>query len=130
MWRVVFDARVMMPLDMAYTVEPWKSESSSPFHEAQPWNWLITDAVWQFYPAGFQVEALRHQGLPLWDPNVLCGMPGIARGELFSHPLFNLLSLFMTVGRAISWAAVFGLLVGPFRCSSFSASLARDGPVP
>ena len=112
MWRVVIGGKVMMPLDMVYTVEPWKSESFSPFSEAQPWNWLITDAVWQFYPMGVQVEALRHQGLPLWDPNVLCGMPGIARGELFSHPLFNLLSLLMTVGRALSWAAVFGLLIG------------------
>ena len=112
MWRVVFAGKVMMPLDMVYTVEPWKSESFSPFRETKPWNWLITDAIWQFYPTGVQVEALRHQGMPLWDPNVLCGMPGLARGELFSHPLFNLLLLFSTVGRAISWATVCGLLIG------------------
>ncbi len=128
MWRVVFNGKVMMPLDMAYTVEPWKSESFSPFDETQPWNWLITDAVWQFYPAGFQVEALRHQGLPLWDPNVLCGMPGIARGELFSHPLFNLFSLIMTVGRAISWAAVFGLLIGAVSMFYFLRELGAGPP--
>ena len=128
MWRVVFDGKVMMPLDMAYTVEPWKSESFSPFREAQPWNWLITDAVWQFYPMAVQVEALRHQGLPLWDPNVLCGMPGIARGELFSHPLFNLLSLVLTVGGAISWAAVFGLLIGAVSMFLFLRELGAGPP--
>ena len=45
--RVVFYGRVLLPLDMVFSAEPWQSESPDP--STRPaWNPEITDAIWQF----------------------------------------------------------------------------------
>lgn len=110
LWRVVFLGHVLLPLDMVFKFEPWNSEVAQ--LKSAPWNPEITDAIWQFYPMGSYSQQAWHEGIPLWDPNTLGGMPALARGEMFSNPLFNLLAVFLPVMQAISWTAVIHLLVG------------------
>ena len=121
MWRVVFGGKVLLPLDMVFSAEPWRSEAAEHLTR-QPWNSEITDAIWQFYPMGSFVKNAHQSGIPLWDPYVLGGMPGFARGEMFSNPSYNIFSLFLSPARAMSWAAVFSLLVGGF----FTYKLLRE----
>lgn len=110
MWRVVFLGKVLLPLDVVYTVEPWRSETSEVV-QGPLWNPVVTDAIWQFFPMATYAKEARRAGIPFWDPYVLSGSPAFARGEMFSNPLFNLLSTFLSVARAISWAAVIDLLI-------------------
>jgi hypothetical protein len=110
MWRVVFGGQVLFPLDMIYTAEPWHSEAKTQF-SAQYWNPEITDSIWQFLPMANYAKKAWQAGIPLWDPQVLSGMPGLAHGEMFSNPIFLVLSLFLPIAQAISWAAVFDLFI-------------------
>jgi hypothetical protein len=110
MWRVVFLGKVLLPLDVLYTVEPWRSETSEVV-QGPLWNPVVTDAIWQFFPMATYAKEAWQAGIPFWDPYVLSGSPAFARGEMFSNPLFNLLSTFLSVARAISWAAVIDLLI-------------------
>lgn len=110
MWRVVFLKEVLLPLDVVYTVEPWRSESPE-IIKGPLWNPVVTDAIWQFYPMATYAKEAWQSGIPFCDPYVLSGSPAFARGEMFSNPIFNLLSLFLSVARAISWSAVFDLLI-------------------
>ncbi len=111
LWRVVFLGDYLLPLDMLYTEEPWKTES--PEKPAPPiWNPIVTDSIWQFIPMASYARDAWRQGPPFWDPYVLAGMPALARGEMFSNPFYHLLSLFLPLGRAVSWLAVFHLLLG------------------
>jgi hypothetical protein len=110
MWRVVFGGLVLFPLDMIYTAEPWHSEAKTQF-SAPYWNPEITDSIWQFLPMANYAKKAWQAGVPLWDPQVLSGMPALAHGEMFTNPMFLALSLFLPVARAISWAAVFDLFI-------------------
>ncbi len=110
MWRVVFGGQVLFPLDMIYTAEPWHSEAKTQF-SAPYWNPEITDSIWQFLPMATYAKKAWQSGIPLWDPQVLSGMPALAHGEMFSNPVFLALSLFLPIARAISWAAVFDLFI-------------------
>jgi hypothetical protein len=110
MWRVVFGGQVLFPLDMIYTAEPWHSEAKTQF-SAPYWNPEITDSIWQFLPMANYAKKAWQAGIPLWDPQVLSGMPGLAHGEMFSNPVFLVLSLFLPIARAISWVAVFDLFI-------------------
>ncbi len=110
MWRVVFLGKVLLPLDVVYTAEPWHSESPEIFY-GPLWNPVVTDAIWQFYPMATYAKESWQTGIPFWDPYVLSGAPAFARGEMFSNPLFNLSSVFLSVARGISWSAVIDLLI-------------------
>jgi len=122
MWRVVFLGQVLLPLDEIYTSEPWRSESL--LKPTGPvWNPSMTDAIWQFFPAGVYDKEARQSGLPFWDANELAGTPALARGEMFSNPVYNLLIAFLPVARAISWTAVIHLFIGSLFTFLFSREL-------
>ncbi len=110
MWRVVIGGRVLLPLDAIGTVEPWRSEAGLQL-AAPIWNPEITDAIWQFLPMATYARKAWQAGFPLWDPHVLNGMPGLARGEMFSSPLYLVLSLLLPIDQSISWAAVLYLFI-------------------
>lgn len=120
MWRVVFAGRVLLPLDTVFLMEPWKSEA--PHSDAPVWNPTITDAVWASYPIASTVTSLRRTGSYFWDPYSMAGSPSWASGDLFSNPLLLLLSAFTSVAKAMSWAAVFSLLLG----AAFTYLLLRE----
>ncbi len=120
-WRVVFLGQVMLPADMIYTEEPWKSE----LHEqplAEIWNPNLTDQIWQMYPIASYAMRARQNGGLLWDPHMMGGMPALARGDLFSNPLFHLFNSLMPVAAALSWVA----LCNVFLASIFTYLLLRQ----
>jgi hypothetical protein len=110
MGRVVFLGRVLVPLDIVYGNRPWKSESTVDFNPV--WNPFLSDVVWQFYPMAVAADELRTQGNYFWDPYPMSGMPSMARGEMFTNPIYFFLSQFLSTGSAMSWAAVLALGIG------------------
>ena len=109
MGRVVFLGKVLLPLDTVYVMEPWSSETAG--LSEPPWNPIITDAVWQSFPLASVARELRRGGSYFWNPYSMAGMPSMAAGEWFVHPVLFGLSNFTSVGTAMSWTAVFALWV-------------------
>lgn len=111
LWRVVFQGMILLPLDEVLVNEPWRSEL--PGSVTGPvWNPVITDSIWQAYPLATVANRLRQKGSHFWDPYAMAGLPAMARGDMFSHPLFFILSRFMSNARAMSWSAVLSLALG------------------
>ena len=113
MWRVVFAGKVLLPLDMVFSAEPWRTEAAEDL-TGKPWNIEVADSTWQFYPMASFVKDSHQQGIAFWDPYVLGGMPGFAGGKMYSNPSFNFFSLFMSPAKAMSWAAILSLLMGGY----------------
>lgn len=110
MGRVVFQGKVLLPLDMLYTSEPWRSETSVNFN-GQVWNKWVTDVIWQSLPLGTYAQQSWKSGIPLWDPLTLSGLPALARGEIFSNPFYTVLSTFLSVAKAISFSDVLTIFI-------------------
>jgi hypothetical protein len=110
-WRVTIHGDLLLPLDVLFTVEPWRSEALD-----QPmgplWNPLLSDAIWLFYPSLDYAHDAWQNSVPLWDPFVGNGLPGFGRGEMFSNPVYQLLRLFFSAGKALSYGAVLHLVLG------------------
>ena len=85
-WRIVFLGQVLLPADMIYTAEPWKSEAT-PKLTGTPWNTDITDVIWQLYPMAVNANLMHREGYFFWDPYPMAGMPALARGEMFANPI-------------------------------------------
>jgi hypothetical protein len=111
LWPVVFEGKVPVPADAVRSVEPWLSEAAGQPRTGPPWNPLITDSLWQVVPEGVAAHRLWSGGLPLWDPNPACGLPGFAQGRMYSNPGFNLIARFTGPVRAIGWTALIQLTV-------------------
>ena len=111
LWRVVFLGRILLPLDSIFAAEPWRSESPAKF-PGPDWNPLITDSIWASYPTAVIASQAARSGGLFWDPTVLAGTPALARGDLFSNPIYQLLALFLPPARAMSWMAVVHLFLG------------------
>ncbi len=111
LWRVIFRAELLMPLDLHSQMEPWRSELPSKTDEP-PWNRMTSDALWQFYPMASYSQEAWGSGPPLWDPFILSGMPALARGELFTNPVFVLLASFLPIDTALNLNALATLLMG------------------
>lgn len=110
-WRVVFAGQLLLPLDMLDVNEPWRSElAATP--STPVWNWLVTDSLWSYYPMATSVAGAWPARLPLWDPHLMGGLPGLAQGKLYSNPVFLLLELVLPVERAYSWLTVISVLIG------------------
>ncbi|HUE95325.1 MAG TPA: YfhO family protein, partial [Longimicrobiaceae bacterium] len=111
---VVFQGKLLLPLDLVAGTEPWRSElqqARSP--RANP---LISDAVWETYPMAVQAAEGWRSGEVLWDPTAMTGAPGWATGKMYSNPVFLTLALVLSPARAMSWAAVAHLFLGAFFC--------------
>jgi hypothetical protein len=111
LWRVVLLGQVLLPADVIYTAEPWKSEIRE-VEESDLWSPNLTDQIWSFFPTGSYISEAREKGGLFWDPYPLGGTPALAQGELFSNPLFYLLNTFLPVATTFSWMAVLGLFFG------------------
>lgn len=111
LWRTVFLGFVPVPADVLYSVEPWRSEAESPVLGDAVWNPLMTDSLWQVVPEGIAAHRLWSEGLPLWDSNPACGVPGLAQGRMYSNPFFNLIAGMTGPIRAIGWTALLQLTV-------------------
>lgn len=109
LWRVVFLGQAPVPADALEGIEPWQSEAGASIARGTAWNPLMTDSLWQVVPDGVAAHRLWSDGLPLWEPNLACGLPALAQGKMFSNPGFNLISRVTGPVRAIGWTAVLQL---------------------
>jgi len=110
LWNILFLGDVLMPFDLHREKEPWRTEINKA-HEGTSWNRMASDALWQFYPMASYSQEAWAQGPPFWDPYVLSGMPALARGELFTNPLFVGLSSFFSIDTALNLNAFLSLLI-------------------
>ncbi|HEX4120932.1 MAG TPA: YfhO family protein [Verrucomicrobiae bacterium] len=94
----LFQGKGLVASDELLTLPPWnqKIERSNP---------LLSDQATVFLPA--QGFAYQHAGLPLWDPDLCCGVPNL--GNIQRAPLFPIRLL-------LSW-------IDPFSASGPSALL-------
>ena len=60
-WRVPVQGKVLLPLDVLHTYEPWRSEVPGAFG-IQIWSPWLTDAIRQYYPLQSQVQSAWQQG--------------------------------------------------------------------
>ncbi len=109
-WRVVFLGQAMLPADVIYTSEPWKSEVYAQ-DMAEVWNPNLTDQIWQMYPSGSFIRHAGQSGVRLWDPYMMGGLPALARGDLYSNPIFYLFNSFLPLATALSWVAFSNVLL-------------------
>jgi hypothetical protein len=122
LWRVVFLGQVMLPVDMLYEVEPWKSESIE-VPDDPPWNPNLTDSIWQLYPVMSYAKDARQAGEGyFWDPHLVGGTPAMARGDMFLNPIAVVLSTFLPVAQTLNWLAVIHL----FLAGAFTYLLLRE----
>ncbi len=110
LWHIVIQDHVLMPLDLQQQMEPWRSELDIG-SGSSPENRMVSDALWQFYPMASVSKEAWQNGMPFWDPYVLSGMPALARGELFTNPLFVSLSSLLSIDRALNLNAILTLLI-------------------
>ena len=120
-WQVIFLGHVLLPLDMLYEFEPWKSEAAErpagPIQSPE-----ISDVILHGYPIADYSRESFARGIPLWDPYALSGMPAFARGYTFTNPVFRFFSLALPAARAMSWTAVLNV----FLASVFTFLLLRE----
>lgn len=111
LWPTVFLGRVPVPADAAGRVEPWRSEAPDLRAPETLWNPLMTDSLWQVVPEGIAAHRLWSEGLPLWEPNLACGVPALAQGRMYTNPSFNLIARITGPLRAIGWTTLLQLTV-------------------
>jgi hypothetical protein len=109
-YQVVFQGEVLLPLDMLWRDEPWFSESTRQFTEPL-WNSDISDVIHAFYPISVYADRAYRDGLPFWDPQMLAGTPGIARGYTITNPILLLFTLLLPVAQAMSWSNIIAVLI-------------------
>jgi hypothetical protein len=117
LWRVVLLGQVPVPADELDRVEPWRSEAGDAIARGTSSNQLLTDALWQAVPDGIAAHRLWSEGLPLWEPNLACGLPALAQGRMYSNVGFNLAARVVGPVRALGWTALLQLTValwGPY----------------
>ncbi len=72
------DGKVFLAADTLFEYYPWKSFAPQGFHSHNP---LIDDPVKLSYAEGYNRQ-LKGNGLTLWNPYVLAGMPSISSPSL------------------------------------------------
>ncbi|MCG3210492.1 MAG: hypothetical protein FOGNACKC_04123 [Anaerolineae bacterium] len=119
-WRMPVEGKVLLPLDLLHTYEPWRSEVPGALG-VQVWNPWQSDAIRQFYPLQSVVQtAWQHAAVPFWNDYNLAGMPLLASGVF--QPLYPpavLLLLLLPVGQAISWGVILHTGLGGVFCYLF-----------
>jgi hypothetical protein len=108
LWRPVLRGEVFLPLDLLAHMPPWRYS-----YERTPIvNPIISDLVLEYYPRRLlATEILRSGEIPLWNPNIMSGMPLLADGySALLYPL-SLLFVVLPVGAAFGWYAFVHLLL-------------------
>src|SRR5207248_9278886 len=104
--RQLFFGRSLVPFDLLPGTAPWKFH---PGPRAELENPLL-DSLQQYYPRRVTFnESVRGGHLPLWNPNVYCGIPFLATQQsAVLYPPGWLLTL-LPAELAFGWSALFHL---------------------
>lgn len=116
-WRVPLQGRVLLPLDVLHTYEPWWSEVPGAFG-IDLWNPWLSDGVRQFYPVLTVIQSAWRQGqLPFWNPHAAAGMPILAAGlHQALYPVTVLLLMLLPAAYVISWSTILHTFLGGLFC--------------
>ncbi|MFA6448474.1 MAG: YfhO family protein [bacterium] len=114
---VVFRGEVFMAADALWNYPPWDSLTEKPF---KPHNALLMDSIQTFYPAyAYSSRWLSAGHVPLWNPNIMCGVPYVASGD--AELFYPITAAFFLAGKpeaAFGWNALLHLfLAGLFMYS-------------
>lgn len=116
-WRVPVQGRILLPLDVLHTYEPWRSEipGALGIHLWNPW---LSDGVRQFYPVLTVIQAAWQQGhIPFWNPHAAAGMPILAAGlHQALYPITILLLMLLPAAYVISWSTILHTFLGGLFC--------------
>ncbi len=109
--RQLFTGRSLVPFDLLPGTTPWKLHRPA---REPPWNPLL-DSLQQYYPRRVTFnDSVRRGHLPLWNPDVYCGVPFLATQQsAVLYPPGWLLALF-PAETAFTWSAVFHLALAGF----------------
>ncbi len=118
-WRVPIQGRVLLPLDVLHTYEPWRSEMPGALG-LRVWNSWLTDPVRQYYPLQSVIQSSwQHGVVPFWNPHSSAGMSALAAGfHRALYPITVFLLLMMPVGQAMTWGTILHAFLGSFFSSS------------
>jgi hypothetical protein len=112
-WPVVFENQVLLPYDLLYTIEPWRSEmadiaASRGLQGVR--NIQSADALLGSLPLAQTAQKQLFQGhIPLWNPDTLTGFP---TGAFFSPYPFQYVALWLwPADQALSKLVVFHALL-------------------
>ncbi len=106
---VTLGGRSLVPFD-ALVVDPLFRDSLERHGITTPQNGLVSDLVFQnLVWKQYAVESLRHNAVPLWNPQLAGGMPFLAAAQhSMLYPTF-LLHLLLGAERAFGWSALLHL---------------------
>ena len=106
LWRPIVHGAVFLPLDLITNIAPWRYS-----YEHTPYvNPFLSDLIWEYYPRRLlATQMIQHGQLPLWNPNILGGMPLFADGySALLYPL-SVLFVLLPTSQAFGWYALIHL---------------------
>jgi len=94
----------LLPLDLLGQAEPWRSELPG-LADILPANPEMSDAVWEVLPLTVRLLAGWREGVPLWDPLPMNGVPALAGGKLHLHPILLPAAALLGPLAGLAWTA-------------------------
>ena len=92
--------RTLLPYENLYTFEPWRSLQPGLI----PHNDLLSDLVLENAPWKLHIRrALADGQLPLWNPQILTGLPFLAAGQASTFYPLNILFYVLPLELAYGW---------------------------
>jgi hypothetical protein len=112
-WRVPIQGKVLLPLDVLHTYEPWRSEVPGALG-MQLWNPWRSDEVRLFFPFLTVVQQELRQGvIPFWNPHIAAGVPVQASGFYkVLYPPIAVLLLVLPVAYSMSLSIILHTFMG------------------
>ena len=80
-WPVIFGGKTLLPADNLFAFEPWRSFATQ-LGVGVPHNELLGDMILENYVwKQFILQSLQQHQIPLWNPNIVAGVPFLAAGQ-------------------------------------------------
>ena len=92
--------RSLLPWDALYTFEPWRSLRPDLIpHNGLPADLVLENAPWKLHIR----SALAAGQIPLWNPQILSGIPFLAAGQASTFYPLNILFYLLPLDAAYGW---------------------------
>ncbi len=80
-WPVALGDKTLLPVDNLFAWQPWESFAPE-LGVGVPHNGLLSDLILENYVwKRFIVQSIGNRSIPLWNPNILAGVPFLAAGQ-------------------------------------------------
>jgi len=99
-WPVTLGDKTLLPVDNLFAWQPWKTFASE-LGVGVPHNGLLSDLILENYVwKRFIVESIGNGSIPLWNPNILAGVPFLAAGQHSAMYPLSLIFYILPLARA------------------------------